>query len=112
MTREWITAQEGHVVYGTYCLGTGVVTTGERGIVYKGTFYRVRVEGDYKNDPTVYLTPVLDREMRDIRRMESSSWGILEVALADCLACRPETLEGKVLDVGMRVPIHVIKKNV
>ena len=111
MTREWINAQEGEVVYGTYRpAGTVSAQSGERGIVYQGIFYTVKVGGDHKNDPTVYLTPISETAMIDICRIEESNRGDLENALALCLAQRHESLDGQALDLGMAVLLEVKKK--
>ena len=94
MTRSWITAQEGNIVYITHRLSEkDPGQRGIRGMVYEGNCYDIKVLSDNQNDPTLCLELIDEDLMLDLKVIPEYEQGVLEKKIAEY--CRAHTNENK-----------------
>lgn len=108
MTRSWITAQEGKMVYIKHRIPEPAYRErgerGVRGIVFKGDCHYVNVLLDYRNDPTIVLQQIDENLILDLNVIPKHELGVLEEKIVEY--CRAH-LDGKgKINVLIDVPIN------
>lgn len=92
MTRSYIDAQEGKIVYITHRFPIteqktkskdGFGESGVRGIVQGGKCYKITIGSDYQNEPAIYVELIDERLVVDIKSIPESEQGILEKKLVE-----------------------------